>query len=909
VALLLERKDPLLRGHTKLEYNIVRIKAVKKIDSFDHKRIDCFNTQMHQYILLASLFFISNCVLTSLIEPNPQSDSKKGFGLMLLALGGVSTNTTGDVSTATVTASGGTVQSSDGSFSLYIPAGALTETRQITVTQNASPIGNIPEGFGKKTNILKFEPEGLTFARPATLTVSYDQGDMPEAGFEERTLAFYYIKDDSSLETMKTISVDYAQNKIMIEVSHFSFSIGQSIQIWLVTSGTITNPSTVANIANMVIAELSSFGSEGYASAGQYFLAENSSLAPFLNQLVSVLGYDPISTAFPNEDFNGNGIPNNEDPFVPVSGPQLSLISSGSVFVSTNGGAINSTQFIWQSSKTGTYTIRYGATSCTTGTVVSSGSVTAGSNETYGPLNASSLTAGTNTYRVCVTSNGVTGALVQTFTRDDTIPTVSVNPSAGSYGTIQNVALNCADTGGAGCLALAYTTNGTAPVFTATCGITSGSAYSTPIATPDSSVTTIKFKSCDRAGNASSVYTQVYTVDSVLPTITINSVSPGTTIQGGISPQINWQSNRSAGYTVVIGNNCASGTLASGTNVSGNATNGLPITTTITSGSQLADGTRKISFCVTNLIGNMGSSSSTFIVDSLAPSVSISPASGTYASQQTVIATCTDAVSGCQKVVYTSNNSDPTVDASGNITNGSLYTGSLTTPNNAITTYKFIARDLAGHVSGINTITYTIGSIPPVITILLVTRSSVYNNDSMVTWQTNQAGNYSALIGGASCTTGTPSTGTNNGANFTVPVLANKPIASTIPYGDLANGTNTIRICSQNVPSVFGSQTTTIDKPYLGNDFDGDGRTNDGGVDNCPVNANASQMDVDGDMKGDACDNCQYFTNANQLDTDGDGVGNPCDYCPVNFDPSQLDTDNDGYGDACDVAPTNPSVH
>ncbi|MDZ4724701.1 MAG: FG-GAP-like repeat-containing protein [Leptospira sp.] len=668
------------------------------------------------YLLLLIGFSFLQCK-----EKTPSANSS--FVAVLLAIGGATTSETSDTSngestTATVTASGGTVSSSDGSINLQIPAGALTDTRQITISTNSAPIGNVPEGYEIVTKILKFEPSGLVFQKPVTLTLNYDQKDMEEGGIEERTVRFFYIKNDSTLESMQRNSIDLANNKFVSEITHFSFGAGIRTRIKSVSLGIITSPTPVNNVSNQLISDLNNFSNYGYGSVSQFFQANHSTFIALLTQVVAILGYDPISTAFPNEDFDGDGNVNSEDPIIPSTGPQLSIVSTGSLLISQNANAINNSQFIWQSNKAGTYTIRSGGTNCTTGTSVATGSTHIGNQITFGPFSATSLNLGTNTFRICVISSNITGSALLTFTRDDSLPTASINPSAGSYGTIQNVSLECGDTGGAGCSKIAYTIDGSNPSFSNACNIGIGTLYSTPVQTPDSSITTIKYRSCDLAGNVSSVYSQSYTIDSILPTITINSVTPGTVIKGSISPQFNWVSNRDGNYTIKIGTNCTTGTQALGTNVSGTANSGSAITSSLSTGSQLSDGSKKINICVTNLVGAYGESSTTLTVDSVNPSVSVSPVSGMYGTQQTITATCSDALSGCQKVVYTTDGSDPNVDDTGTITNGTLYSGSLAALNLASVTYKFLARDLAGNTSSITSVTYTQpDTTPPTVSI------------------------------------------------------------------------------------------------------------------------------------------------------------------------------------------------
>ena len=115
-------------------------------------------------------------------------------------------------------------------------------------------------------------------------------------------------------------------------------------------------------------------------------------------------------------------------------------------------------------------------------------------------------------------------------------------------------------------------------------------------------------------------------------------------------------------------------------------------------------------------------------------------------------------------------------------------------------------------------------------------------------------------------------------------------------------------------------------------DADGDGILDD--ADNCPLIANADQLDTDSDGVGNACDddndddgvlddtdNCPLIANADQLDTDSDGTGDACsddndgdgvlddtDNCPLLSNAEQIDTDSDGIGDLCDEDGDNDGV-
>jgi chitodextrinase len=126
------------------------------------------------------------------------------------------------------------------------------------------------------------------------------------------------------------------------------------------------------------------------------------------------------------------------------------------------------------------------------------------------------LTTGT-TYTIRVVAidtsgNRSTGVTITKATASSATYTVSASPSSGTYNTTQNVTLSSTPTGAT----IYYTTNGTTPT-------TSSTVYSSPIVV--SANMAIKFLAQDASGNATSVQTATYTIDTVAPTVTISPVS------------------------------------------------------------------------------------------------------------------------------------------------------------------------------------------------------------------------------------------------------------------------------------------------------------------------------------------------------------------------------------------------
>lgn len=178
------------------------------------------------------------------------------------------------------------------------------------------------------------------------------------------------------------------------------------------------------------------------------------------------------------------------------------------------------------------------------------------------------------------------------------IASPTFNPLPDIYGSDQSVTLDTTTFGAT----IYYTLNGMSPTPTST-------QYSSAISIAGNGTTkTIKAIAVKSGIPDSPIVSGTYTIDTTLALVSINSVSPGTTINGTTDPQINWQSNAAGTYVVKIGGtNCLDGTTVSGTNVSGSIVAASPIVTTV-SVSSLSSGTNTIRFCVLKYpTGNYGS--------------------------------------------------------------------------------------------------------------------------------------------------------------------------------------------------------------------------------------------------------------------------------------------------------------
>ncbi|WP_244242083.1 chitobiase/beta-hexosaminidase C-terminal domain-containing protein [Leptospira kanakyensis] len=400
--------------------------------------------------------------------------------------------------------------------------------------------------------------------------------------------------------------------------------------------------------------------------------------------------------------------------------PALTLVSQSSASISASAGAISSSTATWRSDRSGSFTVREGS-SCVSGTIATTGSATANVDQGFVRSHTHFTGEGTKTYRICVTaSNGLTGFVSVSLQRDDTAPTVTADPGAGNYGVATSVSLSCSDTGGSGCDQIAYAIQaGSAPANPAIQGTTgtvsSGTLYTAAFAMTDGSVTYTKFVARDKAGNVSNVNSQNYTVDTQVATITVNSHTAA--INGSSNVSLSWQSSKAGTYQIRLGgNSCSTGTALTNTgsnaNVTGNALATTDITSTIVN-SHFSEGENTIRICVANLIGSFGSTTRTTNKDTTAPIVTMASPSGSgpFASGTQLQLSCSDTGgSGCDKIIYTLNGTEPAFDGSGVVTNGTVYSSPVGLSNGS-NQVKYLARDLAGNVSTAGNQSFHVG--PP----------------------------------------------------------------------------------------------------------------------------------------------------------------------------------------------------
>jgi hypothetical protein len=129
------------------------------------------------------------------------SASLLGLGLPQILACSTSVESSGE---AVIGPEGGVVQL--GPHSLSIPAGALQESVLIS---GVAPVGNAVQ--------VRFQPEGLTFSAPATLSMSY-----AHCGLGGLVLRVVYVDDNFNILELLSSQNFLLQQRVQGRIHHFS---------------------------------------------------------------------------------------------------------------------------------------------------------------------------------------------------------------------------------------------------------------------------------------------------------------------------------------------------------------------------------------------------------------------------------------------------------------------------------------------------------------------------------------------------------------------------------------------------------------------------------------------------------------------------------------------------------------
>lgn len=119
--------------------------------------------------------------------------------------------------TGTIGAGGGSIAMA-GQIELAIPAGALDQDRQFTLSAVASPPAD-PTGRDALGSVYSIGPSGTTFDQPATLTLHYDESDL--GGADESDIVIY--TSSGGAWTALPTTVDEANDRATADVVHLSY--------------------------------------------------------------------------------------------------------------------------------------------------------------------------------------------------------------------------------------------------------------------------------------------------------------------------------------------------------------------------------------------------------------------------------------------------------------------------------------------------------------------------------------------------------------------------------------------------------------------------------------------------------------------------------------------------------------
>ena len=156
--------------------------------------------------LLAFCFLVTSCKKESVggdETPPVDENTETPVGIPL-----------GNAVSKKIGAQGGELTSPDGTVKIIIPAGALTEEKEISIQPITS---ELPSAIG---NAYRLTPHGTQFAKPVSIVFNYKVEDLENTLPEFLDIAFQDNK--GSWQAMVNATVDKAAKQVRVQTTHFS---------------------------------------------------------------------------------------------------------------------------------------------------------------------------------------------------------------------------------------------------------------------------------------------------------------------------------------------------------------------------------------------------------------------------------------------------------------------------------------------------------------------------------------------------------------------------------------------------------------------------------------------------------------------------------------------------------------
>ncbi|MGC1850881.1 MAG: hypothetical protein WA687_00415, partial [Solirubrobacterales bacterium] len=431
----------------------------------------------------------------------------------------------------------------------------------------------------------------------------------------------------------------------------------------------------------------------------------------------------------------------------------------------------------------GAFELRVGGADCTTGTIVDSGPYAGQPATDVSSVAAAQLAEGANTLRLCLTDGaGNRGQVTTTLSRDTGAPetTITLKPASPTAGANAKFEFSGNDPGGSGVVSFECRRDGGA---WAAC--TSPREY-TGLADGSHS---FEVKAIDQAGNVDSTpATSGWTVDTFAPDTQINTKPAGLT------------NSTTASFAFSGSDPGGSGIVSFECRRDGGVWAACPSPKEYTG---LADGAHSFEVKAIDQAGNVDSTAATFnwTIDTTTPETQINTKPNAFTSSTTASFTFSGSDSGGSGVVAFECRRDSGTWAA--CPSPKEYAGLAEGAHS----FEVKAIDQAGNVDATPaSFNWTIDLTAPQPVIDSVSKALLKAGQSSdLTWHANENGSFELRVGGSSCTGGT----VIDSGPYT-----NKPATdiSSISATQLAEGSNTQRLCLTDAAGNRGQATTTLSK-------------------------------------------------------------------------------------------------